>query len=153
MNTIYCPRCKAKANSITDIDGETLPECIMCGWRGYKTPEEMGIDVTNEGEFSHQHSIRVASPDANGNLMADSGCRWATAFLKRQSRCFECPFPECTIDKYKQTPKEEADERDRRIIELKSQGVPARRIVRELGIKESTYWRIMSKHRLSQTAA
>ena len=153
MNTISCPRCKAKANSITDIDGETLPECIMCGWRGYKTPEEMGIDVTNEGEFSHQHSIRIASPDANGNLMADSGCRWATAFLGKQSRCFECPFPTCTLEERNQTTKKERVEHDAQIMALRSKGLPVKVIMKKLGVNQSNVWAAIRKHKLSQTAA
>ena len=50
-----CLKCGSRTQLVTDIDGETLPECLMCGFRGYKTPEQLGIDVTIAGDILANH--------------------------------------------------------------------------------------------------
>ncbi len=50
--------------------------------------------------------IGRASTDSVAYTLSDSGCAEATLYLKEQgsedkSLCFECPFPECQIDKYR----------------------------------------------------
>ena len=109
-----CTKCGDDTEFVTDIDGETLPECRMCGVRQYKTPTQLGIDIESDADPAHKHVNRLSNPDSNSNIMPDSGCRWATDFLGHQSLCLECPFPECKLIERALPTKEEAAEREGR---------------------------------------
>ena len=38
------------------------------------------------------------SPDYQGYVLSDSGCKKATKYLRHPSLCLECPFPECIFE-------------------------------------------------------
>jgi hypothetical protein len=91
----WCPKCGARTEPVRDIDGETLPECRMCGWRGYKTAKQLGIDPEETCEITHKNGPRKCPEDAPGHLSPASGCQRATRTVGHQSSCFKCPFPRC----------------------------------------------------------
>ena len=46
---------------------------------------------------------KLRSKDNESYNLSDSGSREATDYLKHQSLCLECPFPECLLDKLKKS--------------------------------------------------
>lgn len=97
---IACPKCGNQTRPVTDDDGETLPQCRMCGKRLYKTAAQMGINLPKEGgnPGNQGMTLRIQRskmpPDSIAYTKSDSGCKEATKFLGSQSHCLtNCPFP------------------------------------------------------------
>lgn len=78
---VTCGHCGGEARLTRDEDGELVPHCD-CGWWGYKTAKEYGIDP--EVEVCHL-------PRANMKLCESAKAKGATS-------CFlDCPFKDCIV--------------------------------------------------------
>jgi hypothetical protein len=68
----------------------------------------------------------------------DSGCRWASDFLGRQSSCFNCPFTECKYADF-------YADRDLKILGYHRQGRHECEIARALGLDRGTVHRVVKR--------
>jgi hypothetical protein len=75
----------------------------------------------------------------------DTGCRYATDYLGRQSSCLECPFPQCFTEaprKYQFWKNRKTREK---ILELWRQGKSVKEIATILDVSQHKIYAILNK--------
>lgn len=74
----------------------------------------------------------------------DNGCWRATAYLKRQSYCLECPFAECLEGDSTRPEKDPSrTERNKQIIITYSKGEKIMALAKKFGLNKKTIYRII----------
>lgn len=74
----------------------------------------------------------------------DKGCELATAYLREQSKCQDCPFPECLEDIPDGKRKLIKRQRDAEIIMLRKQGKTVKELASMFGLTVRTILRIIA---------
>lgn len=82
--------------------------------------------------------------DKKSYSCADSGCAVASEYLGEQSKCQECPFPQCVLEgKNKQSPLTE--KRYAEIVKLYQEGKEMTEKMEMLGISKRTIHRALRR--------
>lgn len=82
----------------------------------------------------------------------DEGCELATAYLGHQSRCYQCPFPNCIYEEPRGRQRWAKRLRDREIVrQLTTESKGTKEVAAMLGISQRTVQRVLKRARNEST--